>query len=790
MIKKLSSIRDLAETLANEEKTTATARYSCRFILLSSYEQLTELESYLEDFFILNYQDLGTIPTKDDLINIIHKSEHDRILIPYLTEFLRMSDKEEIGPLLITFLELERSACPKTVLLPIIGLDQALIQSLERIFIDSQRNPELLQAPFYNIERIQLTNISALDWVEIKNLPAVLEIKKELSYILDIQKSKVKKYFIFLQDEFWMHKFDSFIQDNIFLKKEITTIQELIKEVYQIDITFPYDDRHQNYWNKLICLLTEKKICNVSQKDLVEKLLNVYNIDNLNDEAVIKIINSACIEKNSSFIVWLLLSYLTSEPPMISSYLNEILIYTLKKSDFSYQSIITSIWCRVFHIDNGREMLDDRRNLLTYIHRTLSVPYDKIEHILGQYINEATEFEYLTDLTEIEKKLIIKKLAKTSSTEVFDDLLQSVYFKDLSNYIEIKSLNVFNDSTEIDWISDYIEHYCKAKIFNKKTEKINTILKEKNRDLEFFAKWNENVKSVRQLQNAYTNLPIVWIDAMGLEWLALFVNEILESGQFEVEQIHIAKVRLPSTTNNNNIEESILKLSQLDECIHSQNPYSFPDSLVKEFNIVRDIIAELENRVIENRFIVTSDHGFSFLSQKAYGIEKKYSFEKAEHDGRYCISPDPKIKSCEDYIVYNANSTQYLIASKHYSLNNTPYREVHGGCTPEECLVPFIILNKKHNVDFEINVPGPFSSKNEIEIRITPNPITVDIMIGGLKEKMQYDTEKRIWKHVSFNLALGTYDAELIINKTIKKNITIQIVGGLTATKMEDLFND
>ena len=172
MIKQLSSIRDLAETLDNEERTTATARYSCRFILLSSYEQLKELESYLQDFSILNHQEKGIIPTKDDLITIIHQSEHDRILIPYLTEFLRMSDKEEIGPLLITLLEIERSASNKTVLLPIIGMDQALIQSIENIFTNSQRNPELLQAPFHNIERIQLTNISDLHWVDIKNLPS------------------------------------------------------------------------------------------------------------------------------------------------------------------------------------------------------------------------------------------------------------------------------------------------------------------------------------------------------------------------------------------------------------------------------------------------------------------------------------------------------------------------------------------------------------------------------------------------------------------------------------------
>jgi hypothetical protein len=35
------------------------------------------------------------------------------------------------------------------------------------------------------------------------------------------------------------------------------------------------------------------------------------------------------------------------------------------------------------------------------------------------------------------------------------------------------------------------------------------------------------------------------------------------------------------------------------------------------------------------------------------------------------------------------------VALTHASLNNRPVREVHGGCTPEEILVPFIVISNK-----------------------------------------------------------------------------------------------
>jgi hypothetical protein len=52
-----------------------------------------------------------------------------------------------------------------------------------------------------------------------------------------------------------------------------------------------------------------------------------------------------------------------------------------------------------------------------------------------------------------------------------------------------------------------------------------------------------------------------------------------------------------------------------------------------------------------------------------------------------------------DYIRYKNGEDNFKVALTHASLNNKPSREVHGGCTPEEILVPFILIsNKKEDI--------------------------------------------------------------------------------------------
>ena len=64
-----------------------------------------------------------------------------------------------------------------------------------------------------------------------------------------------------------------------------------------------------------------------------------------------------------------------------------------------------------------------------------------------------------------------------------------------------------------------------------------------------------------------------------------------------------------------------------------------------------------------------------------------------KHIDRFLL--DPNNYRFIDYVRHK----NFKVALTHASLNKKPVREVHGGCTPEEILVPFILIsNKKEDV--------------------------------------------------------------------------------------------
>jgi len=76
-------------------------------------------------------------------------------------------------------------------------------------------------------------------------------------------------------------------------------------------------------------------------------------------------------------------------------------------------------------------------------------------------------------------------------------------------------------------------------------------------------------------------------------------------------------------------------------------------------------------------------------------IDSKKYIVKASHEGRYIKLNSAETSEDTDYVRYNNGNDNFKIALTHASLNTKPVREVHGGCTPEEILVPFVVISNK-----------------------------------------------------------------------------------------------
>jgi hypothetical protein len=205
---------------------------------------------------------------------------------------------------------------------------------------------------------------------------------------------------------------------------------------------------------------------------------------------------------------------------------------------------------------------------------------------------------------------------------------------------------------------------------------------------------------------------------------------------------------------------------------------------VKEINKIVEI---LEKVVLQQnkRAIIISDHGLSALVRLN---DSSKNFKQADHEGRY-IKPEniSSFQSDENYIIKD----NYIIASKHISLSSKPTREVHGGCTPEEVLVPVIVFNsisgyiKQKEIYNLIIITNEIDIKNPVVIfKISPIPNKKVFLIYENKKIELIKNEIGQYKNKIDIKKAGQYSVKVKIGN-FQQEVNIRIKSGF---KEEDLF--
>lgn len=110
-----------------------------------------------------------------------------------------------------------------------------------------------------------------------------------------------------------------------------------------------------------------------------------------------------------------------------------------------------------------------------------------------------------------------------------------------------------------------------------------------------------------------------------------------------------------------------------------------------------------------------------------------------KHEGRYVpLADDCMTVSDIDFVVHEneRDHKKYKVALRHQSLGTKPTHEVHGGATPEEVLVPFIVISNddaskplKYSVA-PVEAKVPISDK-KIVFKIIPEPQSAKVIFNG-----------------------------------------------------------
>lgn len=564
------------------------------------------------------------------------------------------------------------------------------------------------------------------------------------------------------------------LPDNYFDYKIINNIKDFLRVVMNKDIEITYDSEDEEYWKNILNIFSSNQ--NIPNFEaLISFVFNIKKLENCDIYTLLRLF----LQEEKDFNRWLLKKYLTecNRSDITSTYLRTVFKNITKPTKLNF---LRSLWLEAFNIDIDTKTWMERKAILNFIHHELKVEHSFIEKDLKDILISIPNQEYdqikpkLTMITHFEKQLFIRKLIETGDDHKIISEMTEMY-PDLYYYLNWDNLEIDEAPS---WVVEYFKYYNLSKLKDEKLKNIDHILDEINANKETFCRW------YYEFNRPNTNFgKFVWVDGLGIEWLPLlthYLNFYGENHNIIVEQKSICRAKLPTITEFNKWDDHE-KISDLDEFCHKIQSFNLPEVLIEEIEIVKNIAKKIIERVDDELF-VSADHGLTFLVNKRYGVDKIYNFDNTHHEGR-CVLDFKNDLDEDKYFTWNLedhNDRKALVASKHFSLGNLPRREVHGGATPEEVLVPFLKLKRiKEKTRFMIS-----PERLEIDIRkpifriyINPEPYTEVFLIFQDK---QFLLKKDDGFYVELkNIKVGKYNCIIKIG-TEKIGYEFSVKGGFT----------
>ena len=762
----------------------SATRFPIRFIFLNSHDELKEIVDLLIgdakkielSSFLLSENSWFSV---DQILNEIDKINETSVIVP-LSEYIRFLDDEEFKMILKALALIENKNFK--LYIPLVGLWERFNDQFWKSFDRTDHWAPIwkLETPNKQIKIFQI-NFKFNEDINTNDIKLVSTTKQwfELWKNDDVTEviSLLKPLSIY---------FPNSLPDLTFVQEIIDTPKEYLLKIFDMNISIEYSEDEKEYWDKLLIDVSNLNKKNISLKDIFTEKFFISDISVLNCE---DFLNYYLNNINNRYNQWLIKNIFIESRKYKNTYLAHCL-KSMKK--ISNNNLARKMFLEIFKLEYNEDFLTERRNLLSYLNKfDLSFAESELPNEfknIEQYTYKQ-QLNYLTASTPAEKSKIIEIIHKNGLTNIMADL--KVIFPDLYHYLD---WNLTLSSDIQPWILDYFKEYNLSKVLNFKSEKINSFLSEKNNPDNFYD-WYFDTNNSYVDSNNY----VIWIDALGAEWLPLliyYLNMFGKNNNKHVTFKSISSVNLPSATEFNKIDAD-KKIANLDEYIH-KNHYNYPQSLLDEMENIKKIAKSIV-KIDSPKVSIVSDHGFSFLCTKEFGGYKKYAFEGSKHEGRYMIWENDDVAN-EDYMSTKSGSLiheeeKYIVSLNHISLFNTPSHEVHGGATPEEVLVPYIVLENNENsiVDYEINSlisEINVSMESRLPITISPEPTSFPLAICNnellpiLKEENQFIIQLNSQMNKGVQRIIIKIDDEEVeeLEITINK-------GGMAEENYDDLFN-
>lgn len=476
--------------------------------------------------------------------------------------------------------------------------------------------------------------------------------------------------------------------DNAFTFCTCKNAYQFLTKGLKLDMDcIPYREDESPYWE---ILASKINVSNFRFEQFFNEQFGIYDL------ADYKVFFETWFKSKEPFMRWLLAKYYVYKF-CDQGYICRVLQQLDGYNDTAFAKALA---ITIFYLEAPGQYIDERLEGLKQGALHGMEPAQEVQVHIVEKIRKEEEtngilsaIKYVSPLSYEERSLIIEwykdgKIAKELLLDVYPDLY---YY-----------LNKTVASTEDAWVLDYFDKYKDAKVKNNYSEDIREYIDSKNMNHVEHYKWSSKFSTTRTLLTMRTDIQsYFWIDGLGVDWIPFILQVVKEheSEGFYINDVFVATAKLPTRTDINKCDIDALtgglvtKVGNLDEVAHTCRPY--PRFIIDDLVEVRKCIHKLLVDHPGQKIAIVSDHGMSYLSQLRQGYNLKGY--KSDHYGRVAEANKTGIVNDEKYnvVLLPDGKKVALCALKHESLmaKIPDGMGCHGGCTPEEQLVPVIIIS-------------------------------------------------------------------------------------------------
>lgn len=305
--------------------------------------------------------------------------------------------------------------------------------------------------------------------------------------------------------------------------------------------------------------------------------------------------------------------------------------------------------------------------------------------------------QYVSPITLAEQCLMVKWVGQGK----IDKSLIRPLFPELYAYLAPLPMQTEDGQG---WIKEYFGEYRLSKVANCPGENLVRMLGERNASPVSFETWYQGFKTVKTLMHNRPDIDLYyWIDGLGVDWVP-FVADIIKRHRADgvfLNEVFLAAAELPTVTSVNRVKleelagDRLQKIGDLDRFAHS--PKSYPAYLIEEFAIVEEAVSKVLSQYNGKKIAFVSDHGISYMAQ--FGTGLNLAGVETHHAGRCGGWTKGKAPADDHYAVMEDGKTLCSLNCHSLSAKTPAGQGAHGGATPEEVLVPIVVVSGQQNAN-------------------------------------------------------------------------------------------